>query len=191
MKPRNRIPIPQPSSRGEPVKLFNIMLPIWLILFWPTLLWLVLIPANYFLDRIVLKWSLGDLPDKGSFCRRHTWKICLAGFLSDFVGVLILFGVFMASVGFDDSTSFGALLEDLAYGVGFNPFSHIGSFLIVVLAIVVAGLLIFLLDRKILKKAGLSAEQAKKSALRLALITAPYLYFIPSSFLYDNGNFIV
>ena len=28
-------------------------------------LWLLLIPANYLIDRIVLKWSLGDLEDKG------------------------------------------------------------------------------------------------------------------------------
>ena len=30
-------------------------------------------------------------------------------------------------------------------------------------------------------------EQAKKSALRLALITAPYLYYFPSELLYRNG----
>ena len=176
---------------SPPVRLYNIMLPIWLILFWPTLLWLILIPANYLIDRIVLRWSLGDLPDKGRFCRRHTWKICLAGFLSDFVGFLILFGVFMASVAIDGETSFGALIEKLAYGVGFNPFSHPAAFLVVALAVLIAGVLIFLIDRSLLKKAGLAAEQAKKSALRLALITAPYLYFIPSSLLYDNGDFII
>ena len=27
--------------------------------------YLLLIPANYLIDRIVLKWSLGDLKDKG------------------------------------------------------------------------------------------------------------------------------
>ncbi|MBQ3815186.1 MAG: hypothetical protein II836_03950, partial [Clostridia bacterium] len=122
---------------------------------------------------------------------RHTWKICLAGFLSDFVGFLILFGVFMASVAIDGETSFGALIEKLAYGVGFNPFSHPAAFLVVALAVLIAGVLIFLIDRSLLKKAGLAAEQAKKSALRLALITAPYLYFIPSSLLYDNGDFII
>ena len=46
-------------------KVYNILLPIWLIIFFPSWLWLILIPANYLIDRIVLKWSLGELPDKG------------------------------------------------------------------------------------------------------------------------------
>ena len=29
------------------------------------MVYLLLIPANYLIDRIVLKWSLGDLEDKG------------------------------------------------------------------------------------------------------------------------------
>lgn len=61
----------------------------WLIIFLPSYFWLVLIPLNYLIDRVVLKWSLGDKPDKGLFCRKHTWKICLAGFFSDFVGAAI------------------------------------------------------------------------------------------------------
>ena len=46
-------------------KLYNILLPLWFIIFIPSWLWLLLIPANYLIDRIVLKWSLGDLEDKG------------------------------------------------------------------------------------------------------------------------------
>ncbi len=40
---------------------YNILLPVWLLLFWPTYLWLLLIPANYLIDRFVLKWSLGGV----------------------------------------------------------------------------------------------------------------------------------
>ena len=70
-------------ERKNSTKLYNILLPLWFIIFIPSWLWLLLIPANYLIDRIVLKWSLGDLEDKGLFCRKHNWKICLAGFLSD------------------------------------------------------------------------------------------------------------
>ena len=169
--------------------LYNIMLPLWLLLFWPSVLWLVLIPLNYLIDRIVLKWSLGDMPDKGRFCRKHTWKICLAGFFADFVGILLLFATFMASGYFDESTSIGSFLEKLAYGVGYNPYSHPLAFLLIALSVLIAGLLIFALDRLILKKTGLSPAEAKKSALRLALCTAPYLYFVPSFLLYETGFF--
>lgn len=162
-------------------RMYNILLPLWLLLFWPSPLWLALIPANYIIDRIILRWSLGDMPDKGLFCRKHTWKICLAGFASDFVGAGILFIIFMAASGSDVD-----FLHDLAHGVGFYPFSTIWSTLAVGLAVFVSALLIFRIDRGILTRAGLSAEQARHSAIRLAVITAPYLYFFPSGILYDG-----
>lgn len=167
------------------VRLYNILLPIWLLVFWPSFLWLLLIPANYLLDRFILRWSLGGMPEKGLFCRRHTWKICLAGFLSDFAGMAVLFTVFMIGGAATDGGE-GSFLEDVLYGVGFQPFSSVPAFLIVTLAVAVSGLLIYLLDRKILTKAGLAAEQAKRSAVRLALITAPYLYYFPSGLLYGT-----
>ena len=168
------------------VTLYNILLPIWILVFWPSWLWLILIPANYLIDRIVLRWSLGDMLEKGLFCRRHTWKICIAGFIGDAVGALILFAFFMASALLEESPV-SEIFQDLAYGVGFNPFSDILAFLIVAAAVLVAMLVIYLLDRWILKRAGLDAEQAKKSALRLAVITAPYLFFFPSAVLYSGG----
>ena len=171
---------------GE-VRLYNIFLPIWLLLFWPSPLWLAVIPVNYLIDRVVLRWSLGDMPDKGLFCRKHTWKICLAGFAGDFAGAALLFAVYMA--GADNSGP--ELFEDLAYGVGFNPFSHPLAFLCVAAAVAAAGVLIYFIDRAILKGAGLTPVQAKRSALRLALITAPYLYFFPSTVLYGGSLSVV
>ena len=162
-----------------------------MIIFIPTWLWLVLIPANYLIDRIVLKWSLGDMPDKGLFCRKHTWKICLAGFLSDFLGALVMFSVYIIGVMIEDGAEASKWLEELQMGVGFNPFSNLLSLIVVIFAIAVAGAIIYLLDRLILKRAGLDALQAKKSALRLAIITAPYLFLFPSSLIYNSSSFIL
>ncbi|WP_350453591.1 hypothetical protein [Slackia heliotrinireducens] len=166
---------------------YNIMLPLWLLIFWPSYLWLLLIPLNYLIDRIVLKWSLKDMPEAGAFCRRHTWKICLAGFASDFVGMLVLLVAFLVPTLVADPSQSDALLDAIEYGIGFNPFSNIVAFLIVALAVAMSGLCIYTLDRFILMRAGLDREQAKRSALRLALITAPYLYFFPSSVLYGSA----
>lgn len=76
------------------------------------------------------------------------------------------------------------LMDKIGGGIAFDPFSHIGAFLITALSVAAAGVLIYFIDRKILTKAGLSAEQAGSSALKLAVITAPYLYFFPSRLLY-------
>ena len=127
------------------------------------------------------------MPEKGLFCRRHTWKICVAGFTSDFIGALFMLGVFFIGALINDESP---LFDDIVGGVGFNPFTHWLAFVIVAVAVAVAGLLIYLFDRWILKKAGLSLEQAKKSAIRLAVITAPYLFFFPSSIIYNNYWFI-
>ena len=166
------------------VKLYNILLPIWILIFCPTWLWLILIPANYLIDRLVLRWSLCAMPDKGAFCRKHTWKICIVGFFSDLCGALILLSVYVIATLMGDSSPVPPLIDKIEQGVAADPFNSIAAFLTVAISVAVAGLMIYVIDRKILTKAGLDAEQARRSALRLAVITAPYLYFFPSKFLY-------
>ena len=162
-------------------KIYNILLPLWLIIFVPTYLWLVLIPLNYIIDRVVLRWSLGEMPDKGLFCRKQTWKICLAGFLSDLAGALILLGISIPVSEISDK------FYDIGHAIMFDPFSDLIGLLIVLASIAVSAACIYFLDRWILRKAGLEAEQVKRSAIRLALITAPYLYLFPSRLLYEGG----
>lgn len=155
------------------VRLYNILLPLWMLVWWPSWLWLFLIPGNYLIDRIVFRWSLKGREDAPALCRRHTWKLCLAGFFGDFAGAALLFAVVAADMNDE-------LTEALAYA----PFSHWGAFLTAAGATALSGLLIFLIDRLILKKAGLDAAQAKRSALFMALVTAPYLFLFPSGLLY-------
>ena len=108
----------------------------------------------------------------------------LAGFFSDFCGAVILFLTYMIASLVDHDSPLKSLIDQIEEGIAFNPFNSIASFLTIVVSVAVAGLLIFFIDRKILTKAGLDAEQAPRSALRLAVITAPYLYFIPSKLMY-------
>ena len=168
-------------KNSNSVKLYNILLPLWLIIFLPSYFWLVLIPLNYLIDRVVLKWSLGDKPDKGLFCRKHTWKICLAGFFSDFVGAAIMLAISMYSGERTEK------LYDIGHAVMFDPFSDLLGLLIVAACIAASAVCIYFIDKRILRKAGLDAEQVKRSAIRLALITAPYLYLFPSHLLYQGG----
>ena len=163
------------------VRFYNILLPLWLIIFLPSYLWLGLIPLNYIIDRVVLRWSLGDMPDKGLFCRKHTWKICLAGFFSDLVGSLILLGVSIPASEISEK------FYDIGHAIMFDPFSNLIGLLIVIASITVSAVCIYLLDKWILGRAGLGPEQVKRSAIRLALITAPYLYLFPSRLLYEGG----
>ena len=164
-------------------KVYNILLPIWLLIFFPSWLWLLLIPANYLIDRIVLMWSLGDMPEKGLFCRNHNWKICLAGFASDYAGAILLFALNQLMFGMNDDVN--SFISKAADGLMLNPFSNVLSLVIVIAAIVLSAVCIYKLDKSILTKAGLDIDQAKKSAIRLAIITAPYVYLIPSEWFYN------
>ena len=167
--------------KAQPRVAYNILLPIWLLVWWPSPLWLVLVPANYLIDRLVLRWGLKGMEERDAFCRRHCWKVCLAGFASDLVGALLLFGAMLA---LSETPGGSELADAVVDGLGFNPFAHVLSLVIVLVAIAVAGLCIFLLDRWILTRAGLAAELARSAALRLAVITAPWLFLFPSMLLY-------
>ena len=168
-------------KNNNSVKLYNILLPLWLIIFVPSWLWLVLIPLNYIIDRVVLSWGLGNMPDKGLFCRKHTWKICLAGFFSDFVGAAIML---LIAIPLSDHSE---KMYDIGHAMMFDPFSNLLGLLIVVACIAIPAVCIYLIDKRILDKAGLEEEQVKRAAIRLALITAPYLYLFPSRLLYESG----
>lgn len=162
-------------------KIYNILLPVWLIIFVPSLLWLVLIPLNYIIDRVVLSWGLGEMDGKSLFCRKHTWKICLAGFFSDFVGAAVMM---LISVVLTDRNE---ALYEIGHAIMFNPFSNLSGLLIVVACIAIPAVCIYFIDKLILNRAGLGPEQVKRAAIRLALITAPYLYLLPSRLLYESG----
>ena len=164
------------------VRMYNILMPIFMLIWFPSWLWLLLIPANYLIDRLVLRWGLPKgMEDRKRFLRRNTWKICLAGFLSDFAGSLMLFGALLGS----DKLP-GEWGTRISNAVSYNPFADPAGLVIVLFAVAVAGSCIFLLDRMILKRAGLEKRDAKRAALKLALVTAPYLFLVPSMLLYRS-----
>lgn len=159
---------------------YNVMFPLWMLIWFPSWLWLLLIPANYLIDRLVLWWSLGSAEDRQRFCRQHTWKTCLAGFASDFAGSLLLLGAYLLLSSYD-----GGWAQDIVWGLGFNPFSSVVGLLVTVAAIALSGMCIYALDLRIIRKTGLSEEQSRHSALMLAVLTAPYLFLVPSQLLYN------
>ena len=123
------------------------------------------------------------MPEKGLFCRNHNWKICLAGFASDYAGAILLFALNQLMFGMNDDVN--SFISKAADGLMLNPFSNVLSLVIVIAAIVLSAVCIYKLDKSILTKAGLDIDQAKKSAIRLAIITAPYVYLIPSEWFYN------
>ena len=167
------------TQSTKDIRLYNILFPIWLLIWIPSYLWLLLIPVNYLIDRLVLSFSLKNDDARKELVRKYTWKVCIAGFAADLAGSLFLLAVYILIDRMN--LPFEQAMEN---ALGWNPFTNLAGLLIVLLAVLISGILIFLMDRYILSKAGLGSAQAKKSALTMAVCTAPYLFLIPSSIIY-------
>lgn len=163
-------------------KFYNVFFPVWMVLLVPSPLWLLALPANYVIDRLVFtvsaKRQRPELP--GRFFRRHTWKLWLIGLGADLVGILFLllpvvaFNLFEPFKGSEVCQEFVNWL--CLYAIG-DPWA-LGYTL---LAILLAGYLIYVGDKAILRRTGeLDATQAKKTAWHMAIFTAPYLYLLPA-----------
>ena len=161
------------------VTLYNLLFPIWILVWLPSPLWLLLIPLNFIIDYFVLYKSLPANAERKTFCNRHAWKICAAGFAADFVGSLFLFALFRLTGEYKSG-----YLRTVSQALAFNPFANAGAFLIAAAAILLAAYCIYRFDLHILKRAGLPEGQGKTSALWLAAVTAPYLFLFPSEILY-------
>ncbi len=156
------------------IRLYNMIFPLWLLIWIPSYLWFFLIPVNYLIDSLVLCLSLKDHEDRKRFCLKHSWKICIAGFLADLIGSASLL---IAVLNMDQT-------KDLVDFVTYNPLANVLSFLIVIIAVLISAICIYLSDRWILLRTGLDIRQAKKSAFCMALFTAPYLFLIPTQWFF-------
>ena len=173
------------ERKKNTVTLYNLILPIWLLVWFPSVLWLLIIPANYLVDHLVFTLSSRrqkrDLDRK--FFRKHTWKLWLFGFLADFIGALFLLAPLLIpppeSIGKNyNASAFGKFMNALQ----FNPFHYFPTFLYFLFVIFLVGVIIYFLDLLVIKKTKVfTNQQAKQIALAMAVFTAPYLYLIPTS----------
>ncbi len=166
------------------ITLYNIIFPIWLLLWFPSWLWLIIIPLNYLVDRavftILAKKAKPELNTQ--FFRQNTWKLFLRGFGADFIGTLFLLIPTLFDIIFDFSNK---SFLDFNQALSYAPFSNPLALIYTIIAIAFAGFLIYKFDKKALLKMGVFGEaEAKKIALLLAIITAPYLYLLPGSLFY-------
>ena len=169
------------DEKSGKVKLYNMVLPIWLLWIVPVT-WLVIFPANFAIDLLVTFLTLKFLgiTERKAVIKKSIWKTWIFGFIADFIGVAWLF--LAELLDFDYQTDLGKWWNhNIANPLVFNPFNNIFSFLYALVAVVIAGVFIYIFNLKIcLKKTDLNDELKKKTALSLAIFTAPYLFFLPT-----------
>lgn len=150
------------------VKLYNLIFPMWSVYFFGLFflpLWGVLLPANFIVDTLVLFllfWRL-KLENKKELYKKSILKTWGFGFLADFIASGVLIGA-------------SEMIEFPFHVYTINA----GSLLFTTVGVLLAGGLIYFFHIKyIWRKIEIEAGQKKKIALGMAILTAPYLMYLP------------
>ena len=144
------------------IRLYNLLFPIWFLMFAP-LAWLIVLPANFIIDSLVILLTMKQLgiKFKKTMYKRTILKVWSFGFLADIIGAAFLFlTMFVFELG----------------SQGDEPYLTIP-------AILIAAVFIFILNYKVSFK-DYDKSVRFKMALNLALLTAPYTFMIPLSWIY-------
>ncbi len=150
------------NNSKRDVKLYNVLFPFWMLLLFPQM-WLIVLPGNFLIDSVVLLISLLILKigDKKQWYKQYIFKIYAFGMLSDIIGsAYMLFLMIVFEVG---------RMGDELY--------------LTIPALIISAVLIFVFNyfitfRKLDKKLRFTLS------LIFAIVTAPYTFLVPSSWLY-------
>ncbi len=148
-------------------RLYNVLFPVWMFFFIPTGVWLLILPGNFLVDTLVLVlWMRHQkLDGKLQLYKRKIVPVWLLGFLSDFIGSILTFGLLL-------------ILEEIAPNLALHLFP--ATTLMALPGVILAGVLIYFLNRRfVFRNTDLSKEQIHSVCLVLALWTAPYTMLIP------------
>lgn len=144
------------------LRLYNVLFPLWMLLLFPQM-WLIVLPGNFLIDSMVLLAAMFvlRLAGKGKFYKRHILKIYCFGLVSDVIGagwmLLLAFGLSLGQFGDEWYLTVPALLISAACIYAFN---YAATF------------------RQLDKRTRLCLS------LIFAVVTAPYTFLVPSSWLY-------
>ena len=162
----------------QELRLYNVIFPVWMMFLVPQV-WLIALPGNLVIDVVVLAVTLKALGhgSKLAVVKELWWKFWLFGFLADFVGVAALLPCPFLMIWLEPAAPW---LYDALSPVMHNPFLALPALAWVAAAVALAGYCIYRFDRRAMKDCPLLSETEKhRIALTMAVVTAPWMFFIP------------
>jgi len=162
---------------GKEFKLNNIIFPAWALFVFP-FAWVVILPANFIIDSIVVLIVLKLLraANVNGLYKKMIFKVWGLGFAADILGTICL----SIMLGFADD------ITHMKYrGLSYDPTSYPVGLVLTSIAVIISGILIYAFNYYChFKELNMEQHQKKKLALTLAIVTAPYLMFLPMDMLY-------
>ncbi|WP_050616784.1 hypothetical protein [Bacillus testis] len=167
------------------MKVYNLIFPIWFLLFFPPVIFFTLL-GNYVIDSLVVivsfylfKQAKHQLNVK-RFYKKSILKVWLFGFLADIIGAAIIFVFGMSGFLF-------GLSNELMSAICYDPFSHPVAVLIICAAMLVSALLIFFFNYACTFKRLIENKKERiKVALTIAIITIPWTFLLPTKWFYEG-----
>lgn len=163
-------------------KLYNVIFPVWFLWLVPPVI-LVVALGNFVVDSLVLflayrlfvaqRESCGF----GSLYRQCIVKVWLFGFLADIIGTIPLIGLM--------ATDLSPFSYEVESAIMWNPWTNIVAVLFVFGCVVLAGALVFVFNHRFALKKAISNPRVRfKTAVLLAVLTAPYTLLLPTEWFY-------
>ena len=163
-------------------RIYNVLLPIWLLFLFPQVLVFV-IPGNLVIDCAVLFFALLALKhtQKKAVVKKLWWKFWLLGFAADAVGVAWMLLGWQVTAWASHLMGTVGWLEDIGMALTVNPFRHPMALLWTLGGVALAGVCIYFFDRRAMGSCELlDGRQQHVIALTMAVVTAPWLFLIPT-----------
>lgn len=157
-------------NRKHDISVYNVLFPPYLLLLFPSI-WLLVLPANFLIDSAVILLALSFMRlSRMAIYKKTILKVWLFGFLSDFIGSV---SCYVLLILFDNLSVPWAHWNTVTHGFT------------AIFGVVLAGICIYHFNLKLtFKTLDISLVQKKHLALILAIFTAPYLFLVPTSWLY-------
>lgn len=164
------------------VKLYNVIFPIWFLLFFPPVI-LFTLAGNFLIDSLVLlacffiyKVSTTAI-DLKTFYMKNIIKVWLYGFLADFIGAVVLFTV---------SAGDFKLPNCVISGINYDPYKNPIAVLILIIAMLISALFIFIFNYKSTFKDISDRKLRFELALTIAIVTMPWTFLLPTKWFYHG-----
>ena len=155
------------SKMRRDSRLYNILFPIWLFYLIPTGIWLIIFPANFVIDSLVLYIAMKHYSSDGfaDVWRKSILRIWGIGFICDLAGAFLIMAIEILR---------GYMLPSI------NTFYFPGATIIAIPGVLLSGVLIYRIDRVYaFKNCNMEMGLVKKLSWALSIFTAPYAMLIP------------
>lgn len=162
-------------------KLYNVIFPIWFLLFFFPPIIVVTLVGNLLIDSLVILgcfyiFKLGSMINLKKFYKESILKVWLLGFLADIIGASTLLGI--SGFGF-------GLPNEVISAINYDPFSYPTAIVIIVFAMAVSSLFIFLFNYKVVWKNLITEKRLRfKLAITIAIVTMPWAFLLPTKWFY-------